>query len=133
MSEVISFTSRRSIEQDAAELEAHKAAAEEAQRQALSEAQTALLDGLDAVRQLILAGRLEGVVIVGRDPTTDLFHSQVLLPIAAVPRHKLFGYMGMLDGLKMELSENAFLAPSVMEDGSILDPYLEEVGEEWPE
>jgi hypothetical protein len=133
MSEVISFTSRKPVEQDAAELAAFQEQQAVAHAQALSEAQESILKGLDEVKALVLAGRLEGLVLVGRDPTTDLFHSQILLPLATVPRQKLFGYMGMLDCLKIELSDNALLAPSVMEDGSILDPYLEEVGEEWPE
>jgi hypothetical protein len=133
MSEVISFNTRRSIEQDAAELEAHKVAAEAALAEALSEAQEALLKGLDDVRNLIISGRLEGFVLLGRDPSTDLFHSQVLLPTAAVPRHKLFAYIGMLDCLKLELSDAAAFAPSVMEDGTILDPYLDDGIEEFEE
>jgi len=140
MNEVISFTTRRTIEQDAARaeaqavaLEAQKAAADEALKAALSEAQSQMLEGLESVRKLILAGRLEGVVLMGRDPTTDLFHSQVLLPVAGVPRHKLYGYVGMLEGLRLELLDNAMMAACVQEDGTILDPYVEDNFEEWPE
>jgi hypothetical protein len=84
-----------------------------------------LLEKFDQIRRLIEAGRIADFIFVGRDVQTKHFLTEVALNVSN--RTELFAFVGITDALKLELTEQAQLAPSIMPDGSILDPYEKEL------
>jgi hypothetical protein len=84
-----------------------------------------MLDKLDRLRRLITDGRIQGLIFVGQDPVTGYFLTETCLD-RAMNRSELFGYMGVLETLKMEIGESAAVAPVIDLSGTIIDPYEEE-------
>lgn len=81
-----------------------------------------ILDKIDQLRSLVEQGRIDGLVFVGQDPVTGYFITELCLE-PDLNRTELFGYMGVLETVKLELSEQAAMAPVMTLAGAILDPY----------
>lgn len=130
---VISFTSRKPL---AVQLAEEQAVAEQEQRnlQERDEARIKLtLEMLDAIREQVAEDRLQDVVVIARDPETGLFmHDLVVHP--DTPRSStIFGLVGVLECLKLELSGAAAMAPTLTSAGEKIDPYEEMMNDEYPE
>lgn len=81
-----------------------------------------ILDKIDQLRSLVEQGRIDGLVFVGQDPVTGYFITELCLE-PDLNRTELFGFMGVLETVKLELSEQAAMAPVMTLAGAILDPY----------
>lgn len=81
------------------------------------------IDLLDKARQLVEGGRLTGLIVIGTDPMTDLFLNEMRMRGPLVNREAMFAYIGLLDALKAELMEAAWMAPVINTAGAIVDPY----------
>lgn len=84
-----------------------------------------MLTMLDEVKALIEAGKFEGLMIFGRDPTSKIFFNDFILDVGTVPLNDYFGFAGLLDTVSLELKQCATMAPALMNDGSISDPYMD--------
>lgn len=78
---------------------------------------------LKVAAKLAEEGRLSGMILLGLDPVTGLFYTDVNL--ASVERSELFAYMGLLSTILTEIQEKASMAPTIDADGSVIDPYAE--------
>ena len=114
---VISLTSRKTLTEEKAEQDKEKADSIGFHMQELGK-----------ISALVAAGRLEGLVILGRDPTTGMFLADIHAPADGISPESAMIYIGYLEMLKLEMAEIAALAPVMMSDGSRLDPFEE--GEE---
>lgn len=97
----------------------------EAEDMELSEYQESMIAMLDRVMKLVAEGRLVGLMVLGKDPVTDLFLTEVHLRCPHIDRQDMFSYMGVLETLKLEMSEAASMAPVITSTGTILDPFEE--------
>lgn len=83
-----------------------------------------LLEKVDRLRALINEGRVDGLVFAGQDPVTGYFFTEMCLD-EVESRTELFGFMGILENLKLEISENAAMAPALTLSGLVIDPFME--------
>lgn len=83
-----------------------------------------VLEKIDALRKLVEQGRVEGLVLLGQDPMTGYFLTELCLD-PEMNRAELFGFLGVLDTLKLEITEMAAMAPTITLTGAVLDPYEE--------
>lgn len=83
-----------------------------------------ILDRLDRLRLLVEQGRIDSLVLVGKDPVTGYFLTETCLD-AQDDRTELFGFVGVLENLKLEISEQAAMAPVISLTGDIIDPFFE--------
>jgi hypothetical protein len=124
---VISIGSRKPWLQEQAEnRKAHRAELSKkrkAKNKAHADHRDGLLRMLDEARALVEQGRLEGMIIVGRDPKTKHFYTDLMLDETTVPRTDLYAFIGCVETLSSELKDAAMMAPSIQPDGSISDPY----------
>jgi hypothetical protein len=127
---VIAFGSRKPLEQHQAEEAAAALAIEEAEEKRATEHQALCLSTLDKLKGLVEAGRLSGLIILGRDPQTKLFLTETVLDATVTPATEMFAYVGVVETLKVELTEYASMAPALMTDGSVNDPWAEVEDEE---
>lgn len=84
-----------------------------------------MIRDLERMIRLVREGRLDQLIVVGSDPMTGNYLTHVALDREIDPVG-VFGMMGVLETVKVELSEMGAIAPSMMLDGSILDPWQEE-------
>ena len=92
-----------------------------------SERRKNILDRIDQIRHLIVQGRIEDFIFVGRDVDTRHFLTEVeLSDTIQQNRTEIFAFVGVTDAIKLELTERAQLAPALLPDGSVYDPYKEE-------
>jgi len=103
--------------------EVEKLKEEEARKSAMSEHHESLLRYLDQVRDLILDGKLETLVLISRHIETGHYHTASIIDAKATDLTKVYGHIGVLETMKLELMEVASMAPALMEDGSTIDPY----------
>jgi hypothetical protein len=126
---VISFGSRKPWREEKAAERRQKKSEGQRRRRDKTEAQKELrettLETLDKVRALVTAGKLEGLVIVARDPVSKHFLTDVCFDERVTPTGDMFAWAGVLATLEMEVKENATMAPSVQLDGTIIDPEVE--------
>lgn len=87
--------------------------------------QEMMLKILDGTRKLVEEGKLDGLVILGRDPASRAFMNQIVLAEPFVERQGLFAYAGFLDGIKLEILDYAAHAPYMELDGVLNDPFDE--------
>lgn len=125
MTDVISFKSRRPLAEQQ-RIEAEQMAAEE---RALDEATQAhrdnLLKILDDTRILVESGKLEGLIVLGRDPATGYFYNQIDLAMPGSTLHDLYPFLGFLNALCLEIADHSMMAPVMMADGRYVDPHEE--------
>lgn len=91
----------------------------------VEEHRAAMLEVLDGVRKLVEAGRLEGLLLIAREPTTKLFFTEIVLDDRIIPNNDLHSFVGCLETLKIELADGAAMAPALLLDGSTIDPEME--------
>lgn len=135
---VISFSSRKPLAQQIAE-DIQRAEEENLAQAERDEAFISLqLEILDQVRERIASGEFTGLVIVSRNQKTGAFMQDLLLHPDFVRSSEMFGLVGMLECLKLELADVATMAPTHLANGELLDAYAEGVeddeypeGEEW--
>lgn len=120
---VISFGSRKPLAVEQAEQAIMVEEAEKAQEHALTTHQEVCLKMIDNIRELVAAGRLQGLVMIGREPTTGLFMTELAMHDQVTPRHELFAYVGALETIKMELADAAAMAPTLLATGEVVDPW----------
>lgn len=78
---------------------------------------------LRSLATLAEKGRLDGLVLAGMDPATGLFLTEVLFD-PATEKSEMFQWVGVLEGLKLEISEQAALAATIDDAGNIIDPFI---------
>lgn len=84
-----------------------------------------ILDRIEKLRHLALAGRLDGLILIASDPVTGYFLTELCLS-EEQGRSDLFGFVGVLETLKAEITEKATMSPCMTMDGEILDPFTAE-------
>jgi hypothetical protein len=128
--QVISLATRKPWHEEQAEKRKQRRSDAQKKRheknQAKKDHKTTQLQMLDEIRALVEADKFEGLLIVGRDPTTKNFYNDFVLDVTTVPLNDYYAYAGVLQTLAVELQQCATMAPALMADGSTLDPYLEE-------
>ncbi|PZR92266.1 MAG: hypothetical protein DI537_13850 [Stutzerimonas stutzeri] len=130
---VIAFGSRKPLAQHEADEEAAAIAIEQAQEKRASEHQELCLKTLDRLKELVSEGRLSGLMIIGRDPESKLFLTETVLDATVTPVGEMFAYVGVVETLKAELVEYASMAPALLTDGTVADPWAEPDEEEYAE
>lgn len=119
MAEIISLGPARHLKEIArakvqAEIDAQCAAVTQ-------KARAEILEHFDKIRELIAQGRLDGIIVIGRDPETKVFLNDVLC-VEPFDVNEAFAYVGILDTLKLEFNDMAMEAPVMMSDGSYAGP-----------
>jgi hypothetical protein len=94
-------------------------------KEGIEEHKAAMLEVLDGVRKLVEAGRLEGLLLIAREPKTKHFFTEVVLDDRIITNNDLHSFVGCLETLKIELADGAAMAPALMLDGSTIDPEME--------
>jgi hypothetical protein len=89
------------------------------------ECRAAALRRFDQIRKLIETGRITDFLFIARDEGTKHFLTEIAINVSNAT--EIFAFVGVTDALKLELTERAQLAPSIMPDGSVLDPYEKEL------
>jgi hypothetical protein len=92
-----------------------------AEEKAKAEQVAFMLQELDKIRNLVATGRIEALIVTGRDVETDLFIADVICGPVVSPAQAI-RYLGHLEMLKLEMSELASMTPVLMTDGQKLDP-----------
>lgn len=121
MSNVISIATGLPIEEEAVLIEEALVEEEARQTKVAAMENVEIIQRLDAARNLAMAGRMQGLMVISTDPVTGLFYTDVNLK--ALPREELFSYMGVLQTLICEIQEHASMAPCIDGTGNIIDPY----------
>lgn len=81
-----------------------------------------ILDRLDQLRHLVEQGRIEGLILVASDMLTGRYLTETCLP-TDMDRGDAFGLIGVLETLKVELTETAAMAPFMRLNGTMHDPF----------
>lgn len=117
---------RKKRRQDKRRVKTEADAARQAHREAI-------LSCLRQTTKLVEEGRLEGLIILSREPTTKLFLTDVVIDQRIIPANDLHSFVGCLETLKIELADAAAMAPALMLDGSTIDPaeQSEYIDDEW--
>ncbi len=84
-----------------------------------------ILDRIDQLRHLVEQDRISGMVLIAQDPITGYFLTDICLE-PDLNRTELFGFVGVLETVKLEISEAATMAPVMDLTGTIVDPYFHE-------
>ncbi|MBA8881709.1 hypothetical protein [Phyllobacterium myrsinacearum] len=93
-----------------------------------------LLEMLGKLTKLVETGRLESLIIAGRDPESGLFLSDMVFPGETKFNAHAFAYVGLLESLKLEMADCASMSPVIGLDGKEINPHIEYVeGEEGEE
>ncbi len=129
MSNIISITTRKPWHEEQQEKRRAQRAESRRKRKEASEAKADhkhnQLLMLDEIRKLVEEDKFEGLVIFGRDPKTKAFFNDFVLDVTTVPLNDYFAYAGVMQTVASELMDCATMAPALLSDGSIQDPYLE--------
>lgn len=81
------------------------------------------LQMLRDARRLVENDQLQGLIIIGRQPGTGIFHTNHALSQQVIPAHQLWAFIGQLHGLAAELTDIATTrAKELLADGTISDP-----------
>lgn len=123
---VLSFPQGRRLEELSDPTEMESFVEDDAPIPAVDDAQkTKILERIDLLRRLVEQDRIDGLVFVAQDPLTGYFLTELCLD-QDINRTELFGYMGVLDTVKLEIGEQATMAPTISLAGTIIDPYFYE-------
>lgn len=129
MSNIISISTRKPWHEEQQEKRRARRAESRKKRKEANEAKAdhkaSQLLMLDEIRKLVEEDKFEGLVIFGRDPKTKAFFNDFVLDVTTVPLNDYFAYAGVMQTVAGELMDCATMAPALMPDGSIQDPYLE--------
>jgi hypothetical protein len=129
MSNIISITTRKPWHEEQQEKRRARRAESRRKRKEANEAKADhkfnQLQMLDEIRKLVEEDKFEGLVIFGRDPKTKAFFNDFVLDVTTIPLNDYFAYAGVIQTVAGELMDCATMAPAMMSDGSIQDPFLE--------
>lgn len=78
---------------------------------------------LSMIIDMVRAGRIKDFMFVGRDVASGHFLTEMI--VDPVNPSDAFAFVGVLNALNLELTDRAQLAPALMPDGSVLDPFVE--------
>lgn len=92
------------------------------QMEAREEHRDAMLSCLSGLTRLVQEDKLEGLLIIAREPTSKLFLTDVVMDDRIIPSNDLHAFIGCMETLKIELADAAAMAPALMLDGSVIDP-----------
>lgn len=121
---VVSFRTGRPLAEEEATKAANERQIEEATDAALAEHRATTLEALDAIRELIAAGKLDGFVLVGRGGE-GAFLTEVALP-PIMPGEQILSYIGALECVRLELTDMGQDLPQMLNTGEIVAPeYVE--------
>lgn len=67
------------------------------------------------------AGTLTDFIVIARNPATNFYYSDLLFN-SSVDANKAFALAGVLETMKLELTDVACAAPAFLIDGTIFDP-----------
>lgn len=90
----------------------------------------AQLDILDKVRGQIASGNLEGLIIVSRNPETRLFMQEMIFPPNFHLTGDAFAYAGLLEAIKLEMTDISQMAPIIACTGEVINPHIEDEEDE---
>lgn len=79
---------------------------------------------LNALLDHAQAGTLTDFIIVARNPQTNTFFTEITFDRSVDPG-KALSFTGVLEGLKLEMSDVAAMAPFFTLDGTVVDPFEE--------
>lgn len=131
MSNVISLMTRKPWHEEQQEKRRARRAESRRKRKEKNEARAnhklTQLQMLDEIRKLVEEDKFEGLMIFGRDPKTKVFFNDFVLDVSTVPLQDYFAYAGLMQTVAGELMDCATMAPAMLSDGTIEDPYLEPV------
>jgi hypothetical protein len=88
-----------------------------------------LLDSLAKLTKLAESGRLESLIIAGRDGHSGLFLTDMVFPGESKFNQHAFSYVGLLETLKLEMADCAMMSPVLGLDGKEINPHIEYVEE----
>ena len=88
------------------------------------EARPKTLEKLDQIRRLVDQGRISEFIFIGRDPETRLFLTELALDQSAPT--EVFAFVGVMNAVQLELTEQSQLAPALMLDGSVQETLPQE-------
>lgn len=115
---VISIGTKRSL----AEMQIEEQKAQERHQEYLDESATehrkSTLKALDDLKDRIMAGEIEGLVIAGRNPENGSFLSLALMNVSVMRVDTYLAYAGVLDSLKLDMVDLASSGPHMNLDGS---------------
>ena len=87
------------------------------------------IDAAQKFLDFVKSGRLQGLIIIGKDTQSGLFYNDMIFPrtdsISGCSPKEAMTYVGLLETLKLEFADLASMAPCLMPDGSVLDPMKE--------
>lgn len=115
---VISLISKRPVAADEADRQKAEAAYEHHLEQEKSKHQEELLFALDMLRDRVLAGQLDGLSFVGRNPNNGAFVSGTILNQSETKVDTFYSYAGALHALQLDVSDQANSGPHMNLDGS---------------
>lgn len=121
---VISLASRRPLSKD----EIEKAAAKVAEETSQKTIETTL-EFLDGIREQVANGQLEGLVVLGYSPQTNLFLTDIMPPGLGFPHALTPAYVGHLEMLKLSMIDIASMGPVLTYDGKQCLP----IEDDWEE
>lgn len=84
------------------------------------------LELLDKVRAQIEAGNLSNLIIVSRNPQSGMFMHDLIFEPDFHTNGLAFAFAGLLEALKLEITDVAQLTPTLMADGKVVDPHFED-------
>ncbi len=117
---VISLGTRKTLEEDRAEL----ARAEEVHKTNLDETaklhRSNMLTFLDRVRERVEAGELDGMVVVGRNPNNGAFLASSVLNDLETRVDTYLAYAGMMGAMQLDLTDLANAGPHMNSDGTFM-------------
>jgi hypothetical protein len=120
---VISLISRRPLIEEQKEAADIAAAVDSSMTKSASENQEMIVEALEGMIARAKEGRVEGLMMMARDPLSGLFYQSMIIGWPAVPREQWFSYLGAMESLRMELVDMTQMAPTMLPDGSTLDPW----------
>lgn len=124
---VISIGTRKPWREEQVEKRRQRRSEAQKKRRAADEAhaehRAALLEMLENTKKLVEMGRLEGLLVIGRDPDSKHFYTDINIDNRIVERGDLYAWIGCMATLETELKDEAMMSPAVQPDGSIIDPW----------
>lgn len=78
---------------------------------------------LDNVTNRVMQGKLNGLIIIAIDQTNGHFMTEVRMASPNITRQEMFSYIGVLETLKLEMTDQAQMAPTISAEGKIIDPF----------
>ena len=122
--EVISFGTRRPVEDESIEIEAQAERDREMEEVTYEGHKSILFETLVGLAERVSKEEVSGVVVIARDTSGQKFLTEVSVDTKKASRGEIFEWIGILETLKLELMDLAQMAPVLLPNGDTLDPGL---------